>query len=123
MSIYSYISSYFISENNVNNIKYINNINNINNSDDLIKKPQICFNNNDLINQKITLKPSVNKSIGRNIPKHISNLITEVNQEKNILTQILGVKLKKTKVNLKQVTFLPRNPILLEILVKVPIVH
>ena len=39
MSIYSYISSYFISENNVNNIKYINNINNINNSDDLIKKP------------------------------------------------------------------------------------
>jgi hypothetical protein len=121
MSIYSYISSYFINENNVNNIKYVNNINNSNN--DLIKKPEICFNNNDLINQKITLKPSVNKSIGRNIPKHISNLIAEVNQEKNILTQILGVKLKKTKVNLRQVTFLPRNPILLEILVRVPIVH
>lgn len=117
MSIYSYISSYFINE---NNIKYINNINN---SDDLIKKPQICFNNNDLINQKITLKPSVNKSIGRNIPKHISNLITEVNQEKNILTQILGVKLKKTNVNPRQVIFLPRSPVLLEILVKVPIVH
>jgi hypothetical protein len=108
MSIYSYISSYFI-KSQVN--------------PDLIKKPEICFNNKDLLNQKLILKPCVNKSIGRNIPKHISNIVAELNYEKNILSQILGVKLKKTNVNPRQVIFLPRSPVLLEILVKVPVVN
>jgi hypothetical protein len=113
MSIYSYISSYFIrSEDDIK----------VNNTD-LIKKPEICFNNKDLLNQKLSLKPSVNKSIGRNIPKHISNIVSELNYEKNILGQILGVKLKKTIVNPRQVIFLPRNPVLLEILDKVPTVN
>ena len=109
MSIYSYIVSYFKKNEQAHDKNLI--------------KQEICFNNNDLIKQKLTLKPSVNKSIGRNIPRHISNIKLEVFQEKNILTEILNVKLKKTNIKPRQVIFLPRNPILLEILVKIPIVN
>jgi hypothetical protein len=105
MSIYSYIVSFFKK------------------NEQEPDKILIKFNNNDLIKQKLTLKPSVNKSIGRNIPRHISNIKLEVFQEKNILTEILNVKLKKTNIKPRQVTFLPRNPILLEILVRIPIVN